>query len=386
MKTIKFIIIIIFFLLFGKAEGQVIDSATFKKFQFKGQASAYMHYNPDNELKLWNGVRYIPQIDYKIPYSKNKLIDFEFSSNLYGNLGTSFSDTLSTYRRMKPYRLWARYSTPQMELRIGLQKINFGSASILRPLMWFDQVDPRDPLKLTDGVYALLGRYYFLNNANIWLWGLYGNDNLKGWESFITQKSIPEFGGRFQTPVPKGEAGFTYHHRQASTANLNDSAFLIENIPENRFGFDAKFDMVVGWWVEGSWSDFDQNLGSLTNQEILNAGVDYTFGLGNGLALTYEQLIASADEHPFAFDNTLTFSLLSLSYPVGLFDNFSAIIYYDWTNHKMYNFLNWQRQFNNISMYLMGYINPKDYNIPTQHAAENLYAGSGIQLMLVFNH
>ena len=68
-----------------------------------------------------------------------------------------------------------RYSSDQFELRLGLQKINFGSASMLRPLMWFDQMDPRDPLHLTDGVWGLLARYYFLNNANIWLWGLYGN-------------------------------------------------------------------------------------------------------------------------------------------------------------------------------------------------------------------
>jgi len=110
----------------------------------------------------------------------------------------------------KPYRFWARYSAKQVELRIGLQKINFGSASMLRPLMWFDQVDPRDPLMLTDGVWGILGRYYFLNNANIWLWGLYGNDNRKGWEIFNSQKTIPEFGGRLQIPVPKGESGFSF--------------------------------------------------------------------------------------------------------------------------------------------------------------------------------
>jgi hypothetical protein len=35
---------------------------------------------------------------------------------------------------------------------------------------------------------------------------------------------------------------------------------------------------------------------------------------------------------------------------------------------------------------MMGYINPKEYNIPTQDAGEILYAGSGIQLMMVFNY
>lgn len=94
-------------------------------------------------------------------------------------------------------------------------KINFGSASIFRPLMWFDKIDYRDPLQLTDGVYALLGRYYFSNNANLWLWTLYGNDEPMGWEKTPAVWQIPEFGGRIQQPVPRGEAALSYHHREA---------------------------------------------------------------------------------------------------------------------------------------------------------------------------
>jgi hypothetical protein len=71
-------------------------------------------------------------------------------------------NSFSSNGDIKPYRLWARYSTSQLEIRAGLQKINFGSANILRPLMWFDQMDPRDPLQLTDGVWGILGRYYTL--------------------------------------------------------------------------------------------------------------------------------------------------------------------------------------------------------------------------------
>ena len=87
-------------------------------------------------------------------------------------------------------------------VRGGLQKINFGSANLLRPLMWFDQIDPRDPLQLTDGVWGILGRYYFLNNANIWVWGLIGNDQRKGWEVIPSVKNKPEFGFRVQMPIP----------------------------------------------------------------------------------------------------------------------------------------------------------------------------------------
>jgi hypothetical protein len=69
-----------------------------------------------------------------------------------------------------------------------------------------------------------------------------------------------------------------------------------------------------------------------------------------------------------------------------MFDSVNAIVYYDWTNNRIYNFLNWQKQFNKFTFYLMGYLNPKDYQIPTQDFEEVLYAGNGIQVMLVFNH
>ena len=353
---------------------------------FQGQVSVYTHFNPDNKLPWWNGGRYVPQLNYKLELPEGKLIDFEASANIYGNSGFKLFDSTSFYGDIKPYRLWGRFSTNQFELRTGLQKINFGSASILRPLMWFDRIDPRDPLKLTDGVYGILARYYFLNNANVWLWGLFGNENLKGWEIISTEKNIPEFGGRLQIPVPRGEVAFSYHHRVANGSNLSDLKKTIGRISENRFGFDTKFDMIIGWWVEISWSNYNKNAGLYSNQEIINLGTDYTFGLGNGLSVKYEQLIASSDETPFIFKNSTTFSLLNLSYPIAIFDNLSAIIYYDWINNRAYNFLNWQKQFNKFTFYLMGYVNPKEYNIPTQDAGEILYAGGGIQLMAVFNY
>ena len=57
-----------------------------------------------------------------------------------------------------------------IENRLGLQKIDFGSALLIRPLQWFNQIDPRDPLRLTNGVYGILFRQYFNDNSNIWLW------------------------------------------------------------------------------------------------------------------------------------------------------------------------------------------------------------------------
>jgi hypothetical protein len=321
-----------------------------------------------------------------MPLKKSGMLDLEASANIFGSLGFHPFDTSYATGGLKPYRAWVRYSTSMLEIRLGLQKINFGSASLLRPLMWFDQIDPRDPLQLTAGVWGLLGRYYFLNNANIWLWVLYGNENLKGWENIPTQKSIPEFGGRMQAPLHKGEIALSYHHRSADGSSLPDSAWQQENIPENRFGFDVRLDAVLGLWLEASWSHFGKNIGPFTNQQLINAGMDYTFGLGNGLIVKFEQLLVTYQQQDLQFKNATTYSLFSVSCPVGLFNTASAIVYFDWKNENVYSYFNWQRQFNKISLYLMGYFNPGDYNIPTRHDSEILYAGNGVQVMVVFNH
>ncbi len=120
---------------------------------------------------------------------------------------------------------------------------------------------------------------------------------------------------------------------------------------------------------------------------LLNLGADYTFGLGNGLTVIFEQLSAlSPFEKGLNSDNVLTYSLISASYPLGMFDNINTVIYFDWKNRKSYNFINWQRNFNKFTLNLMGYINPDDYAIPLMGKSEISYAGKGVQIMLIFNH
>ena len=386
MNKYGFILILFFFLPVIHADSQDSISHISDSLLFRGQISTWVHYNGSNALPLWLGERYIPELGYTVNFTRDRLIDFEFSANQFVNAGIHLSDSVHSEANIKPYRAWARFSTKQLEIRAGLQKINFGSASILRPLMWFDRIDPRDPLQLTDGVWGLLGRYYFLNNANIWIWGLYGNKNRKGWETIKTNREVPEFGGRFQFPVSKGEAGFSYHYRTADSRNVDSLIPAYAKIPENRLGFDIRIDWFIGCWAEVSWSQKSKNLGALTNQEFINLGMDYTFGIGNGIYTVFEQLLVSADEKAWAFGNTTTFSLLSVSYPIGLFDNLGAIVYFDWTNNKAYNFFNWQKQLNNLTFYVMGYWNPEDYYIPSQGAEQTLFAGRGIQVMLVYNH
>lgn len=375
----RYLLLIISLAAAFKAAGQ--DSV-----RFSGQLSSWLNISTGSDLPVNAGIRYIPQINFSHELKKGRLTDTELSANIYGNTGLQFFDSLNTGGNIKAYRAWIRYSSDQMEIRAGLQKINFGSAAMLRPLMWFDQMDPRDPLQLTDGVWGILGRYYFLNNANIWLWGLYGNKAPRGWDIIPSNRSIPELGGRIQLPVPGGEIALTYHHRNIDTRDLTPLIPGFRKIPENKIGFDAKWDLKTGLWIEGSYSNKEENLGFLTNQTILNAGADYTFGLGSGLYAAYEQLIVSFDLTPFSFDKETIFSVITCSYPVGMFDKLSTIFYYSWTDRNLYSFVNWHRQFDNIMLYLMAYWNPETFNLPAQSQGRNIFAGKGLQVMFVFNH
>lgn len=353
---------------------------------FSGQLSSWGLYNQFNSLPVYLGARYIPTLNYSIRLKNDRKIDIEGSGNLYGTLGIHPFDETQADGSITAYRAWARYSTKQLEIRLGLQKINFGSASLLRPLMWFDQIDPRDPLQLTNGVWGLLTRYYFLNNANLWLWCLYGNDKPRPWDADMTNQKYPEYGGRFQSPVKKGEVGLSVHHRVAETQISENGISNSQAVAENRIGLDGKWDLGVGLWFEGTWVNKTRDLGMFTNQEILNLGTDNTFSIGNGLNVVFEQLLISYDQKAFNFSESISFSGLSLTYPISLIDNINTISYYDWTNKTSYNFISLKRQYNKISFYIMAFWNPENYKLPQQENSANFYAGKGIQLMLVFNH
>lgn len=353
--------------------------------EFSGQVSAYGNYSPESELDMSFGARYIPELEYKIPLDSLHALTFMASVNVFGS--TDFSPFYkSTWQGdFDPYRIWARYTGERYEIRLGLQKMDFGSATLLRPLQWFNQIDPRDPLGLTNGVYGALGRYYFPNNANIWVWGLYGNEKPRGYDAVGTYKKDPEFGGRFQYPVPKGELAISYHHRTADATNILDEPSL-EKIPEDRIGLDGKWDVTVGLWFETSYIHKHKDLGSLTNQTLLTLGTDYTFGIGNGLNVVLEHLITSFNRQTLQFSNNTNITAMSFSYPLGLSDNLSMFPYYDWEGNNFSFFFNFMHQFKKLTGYVMAYYNPDSQTVVQENELVSVAPGPGFRLMLVYNH
>ena len=349
---------------------------------FRGQWSGWAGFSNPEKWNATLGTRYVPELN-----GRWKSLDFETSANGYWTKSRIESEWLDHEKDLKFYRIWIRYSRDQWEIRAGLQKINFGSAVMLRPLMWFDRIDPRDPLQMTDGVWGLLGRYYFKSNANIWLWGLIDNDNPKGWEILGTDENKPEFGGRIQVPTPGGEIALTTHHRQIYNNLFAIYGSTFSTMNEDRFAIDGKWDIGPGIWFEAVYirQDFPFNF-YLANRHLLTVGMDYTFGLGNGLHAMAEHLYVEFSEESFIKGQRTRFSAASLSYPIGLLDQVSGMFYYDWDNQASYRFLNMQRMYDQWSIYLMAFWNPDTFNLPQMNQAHTFFSGKGIQLMIVFNH
>jgi hypothetical protein len=374
-----YIIISIAYLLY-------MPEADSQKIEFNGQASGWMTLNNSGSTGFQAGARYIPQLLLNLPVNKKYKFDGEISADLYGTYTMQGDSSGYTDASAKFYRLWLRFSGERFEVRAGLQKINFGSATMLRPLMWFDRVDPRDPLKLTTGVYGLLGKYYFRNNANIWLWALYGNKQTKGWETVPSNPDRPEFGGRFQLPVPRGEIAFSYHNREALfPSDWQPPLTGPPTFIENRYGLDTKLDLGVGVWLEGTVAQ--RSHPDIPDYEkTLTIGLDYTFNIGQGLNIIAENMFINTSETFFSSDNNLSLSGLSLSMPVSVITRVSAIIFYDWKNSGWYNFANISFTFDKFAVNLIGFSNPRSFAIFNYDGRANMFAGYGLQIMLVYNY
>jgi hypothetical protein len=374
-----YIIILSTFLLYR-------TGADCQKIEFNGQVSGWMTLNNSGSTGFQAGARYIPQLLLNLPVNSSYKFDGEISADLYGNYTIQGDSSGYTDAIAKFYRLWLRFSGERFEVRAGLQKINFGSASMLRPLMWFDRVDPRDPLKLTAGVYGLLGKYYFGNNANIWLWVLYGNKQTKGWESVPSDPHRPEIGGRVQLPVPSGEIAFSFHNRKALFPDSWQPPLTgTTSFSENRYGLDTKLDLGIGVWVEGTIAQ-RSHPDVPDYEKALTLGIDYTFKIGQGLNIMAENMFINTSETLFSTDNNLSLSGLSISLPLSVITRASAIIFYDWKNKGWYNFANISFTFDKIAINLIGFSNPRSFAIFNYDGRANMFAGYGGQIMIVYNY
>ncbi|MBN2414090.1 hypothetical protein JXQ31_20615 [candidate division KSB1 bacterium] len=356
---------------------------------WRGQISGWAAVRETDAANPQLGIRYIPGVNINFHKTGNILIDSEVSANFF-----SYRDIQNNAHESeeKLYRCWLRFSSSRFEARIGLQKINFGSALLMRPLMWFDTIDPRDPQQITEGAYGLLLRYYFLNNANIWLWGLYGNNNLKGSEILYTREKTAEFGGRIQHPLGHGEIAATWHHRNI---DLNKSIDILLDSPpvnidfapvsENRFAVDGKWDYEIGFWVESAVIHQRTDFFDYRYRNQFNIGMDYTFSVGNGLHALFEYYYLTFSKK-IEFKNGYDIAAFMVDYPLNILDQLMGLIYFDIRHEDFYNFYSWQRRYDNWSLNAIVFLNPDKSQLAImQNRDTSSYgSGKGFQFMIIY--
>ncbi|KPL18112.1 MAG: hypothetical protein AMJ92_09505 [candidate division Zixibacteria bacterium SM23_81] len=349
------------------------------EYDLRGQASGWHLEGRDSGDWYYNqGLRYIPQFTLAQSLAENHFLDLEISLN--GFISASSSDHADD-SDVELYRLKIRFATAQTETRVGLQKINFGPAQLLRPLRWFDRLDPRDPLNLTDGVYGLRFKYDALNNASLWFWGLYGNDETKGFELLPTVEGKPEFGGRLQYPFLNGELAFAFHTRKVLAPPMDSGDFR-----ENRLALDGRWDIEIGLWFESVLQRQRSDTLPFEWTEMMTLGMDYTLGIGNGLHVLGEHMAIVSSEGPFGWEDDRQVSAYSMNYPLGYLDNLSAMGFYSWDEKEYSQYLCWQRTWDNWILKLSLFHYPTWDDVELPYRGDILSSGYGGEVLVVFNH
>ncbi|MBN1886023.1 MAG: hypothetical protein JW876_10945 [Candidatus Krumholzibacteriota bacterium] len=344
----------------------------------RGQLSVWYLDARDGGDRSWNGgLRYIPSLSVSIE-SGGRLLDLEALANLGAMDGDPAPDDEFD---AELYRLKLRYATSRTETRVGLQKVNFGPARLLRSLMWFDRVDPRDPLALTDGVYGARFRYTSDANVGLWLWGLYGNDETKGLELFPSKKTEPEFGGRLQVPAGSGELAASVHTRV-----IDGSGMMLGEFREHRLALDGRWDVEAGVWFEAVLGRYDSDPLPFRWRQSGTVGIDYTVPVGNGLFVLAEHMAVSIAEEIGESDIDADYSACMLSYQAGILDAFTFIGYFSWETERFSSHFAWRRAWDRIELDVIFF----DYRESDAGAAllarETPVSGTGGQVVLIYNH
>jgi hypothetical protein len=348
-------------------------------YDIQGQASGWAkRETADSKWNTHLGIHYLPQLTIGKNAWASTFFDLEVSLEASAQVVQHDREDTAD---IDLYRLKLRFATPRTETRLGLQQINFGPAYLLRSLRWFDRLDPRDPLGLTEGVYALTFRYVAQNNAGLWLWGLYGNDEPKGNEVLPTLEEEPEVGGRLEVPIPSGEGGLTLHYR-----SVDGPEPVIGDFEESRVALDGRWDIVIGLWFEAAIVNQRSHDLPYDWRKMITLGADYTFSIGNGLHTLIEHMAVAPSEKALGWVEDSHMSGLSLSYPLGYADRLSAVPFYYWDSREYSVYAAWEHYWEILSLSISLYRYPELGDETGLVAPETIEQGRGGRLLLIYNH
>jgi len=310
----------------------------------RGQLSGWLGYHDAPSAESALGLRYIPDFSLKLVLGRAGPWTPRSPSTLMNpSAAGRFQPDASG--EVKPYRMWVRLASDRFEARLGLQKINFGSAMLLRPLMWFDRIDPNDPLQLTDGVYGSCSSTPFPATPTSGC-GPRRQRRPQGLGDRGHEKKRARIRRPRPGPVPAGEAALSYHHR---TIDMTAA----DRPPAGRTDESARGPLrlrrQMGSWrrpVDRSRPDPPRLChDSLRFQRSWTVGLDYTFDWGNGLHVLAEHLNAAVAAGAWDSGVSRDFTGLTADYPLGLLDRMSAMIFYSGSTGDWYRLLTWRRTY-----------------------------------------
>ncbi len=319
---------------------------------------------PPGQSSYESTLGYIPTFSLSRDISEMSFVDLEWAYRF----DRSYSGDSLVSHSEKNHRLWLRYSSERVEARLGLQKIAFGPALVLRPLSWFDTIDMKDPTGQTDGVEAFRLRWYPSNSLALWSWAVRDDHD------------VLSFGGRAELSTQIGEWGFTFHHDPSDSLQLIGQSTAWTNEAHNRIALDLRYDGFVGLWNESAWIRSDN-----IDIQMITVGADYTLPFANGILIMTESMYISNSQQNS--DQTLTAFIASV--PMGMVNQLMFISQVDWKEDRSYHYLRWSATYDRYSLNFIISDSPKlsAYNIP-DHELPNTVAGFGsnFQFMFIYNH
>ena len=317
---------------------------------------------------------YIPMLSLSRDLSINRFVDLEWGYRM----GKVYAGDYAISSIEEPYRLWLRYSSDQIEARLGLQKIAFGPAMVLRSLAWFDTIDPKDPTGQTEAVEAFRLRLFPTRSLALWLWSI-NND-----------QDTLSYGGRAELSTSIGEWGLTYYQDPTELGQSVGQFPIFISGPHKRAAMDYRYDGYFGFWFEGVgiFADSKQDV-ELNRFTLLTLGADYTIPVGSGMLIMAETMKINGSSTAEDISSDQTYTALMASLPINMLHQLMFIAQIDWDNNHMYNYLRWGVTYDRFSLNFILSISPRrgDYNIATEYLPKTVAGfGTGLQFMLIYNH
>ena len=359
-----------------------INASAFGSFPLIGELSSSINSNGMGSSDIQFITRYLPAFEIQNNFSDSWDYDLEVRWQLAWSSSMDpiiFSDSVTQF---EPYRIALNFQSQQSEYIIGLQKINFGPARVLRSLMWFDSVNPTDPLELTPGVTGISATHFFNSGWSSQAWLLLPGDPI-GWEVFSGRSGSLAGGGRITIPNSRGQIGLSTHWRMVDISQYypEDS-----ELSEGRLALDGFWDIGIGLWFESVYKNQQLSNDPFLEQLQTTLGADYTFWVGNGILLVAEHMTINTWNSPLVDDKNINFSTAMLTYSPTMFDQISLMFFMDWETEIPLTYLSWGQTYDAFRFSLGGFYSSKSESEDSNSVSNSAFSGNGLQLTVAYNH